>query len=298
MGVNTVQPAFVAGVWSPALSMRIDLDKYSLALSGCENFVIHPHGGVSNRAGTEFCSEVKDSSKEVRLIEFQFNTEQSYVFEFGEKYIRVHKDGGLVVNPDTDEIVEIETDYLASDLKGIRFKQSADRVYLAHILYPPATLSRYDNHLWEFDKVMFGSSLATPTITSSTTGENLESVAKYTTLGSIKYKVTAYNDNDESPPTDVVLGGEGEVITWNAVEGASGYSIYRNDYGIYGWIKDTPDCQYKVKETTPDMDYTVPIPCDPFEDGYYPSRVEFHQERLLFGKTSQLPNTWWGSRTR
>ena len=295
--MNTVQPAFVAGIWSPALSMRIDLDKYSLALAGCENFVIHPHGGISNRAGMEHCSEVKDSSGEVRLIEFQFNTEQSYILEFGEKYIRVHKDGGLVANPETKEVVEIETDYLGSDLKGIRFKQSADRIYLAHMLYPPATLSRYDHHIWKFNRMMFGSSLDTPTITSSTTGDDIEDVSKYTEVGSTKYKITAYNDNDESAPTEIVLGGEGEIITWDPVVEATGYSIYRNDYGIFGWIKDTTDCQYKVKETTPDMDSTVPIPSDPFEDGYYPSRIEFHEERLLFGRTSKLPNTWWGSRT-
>ncbi len=297
MGVNTVQPAFVAGVWSPALGMRIDLQKYALALASCENCIIHPHGGISNRGGTEYCIEAKYPHGEVRLIQFQFNTEQSYVLEFGEKYIRVHKDGGLITNPETDEVVEITTDYLGSDLKKIRFKQSADKLYLVHPLYQPATLSRFDHHLWEFNNMLFGSSLATPVITSSTDGTNIESVTKYTELGSIKYKVTAYNENDESIPTDIVLGGEGEVIKWEPVEGAIGYSVYRNDYGTYGWIKDVPDCEYKVKETKPDLKSTIPVPCNPFEDGFYPSIVEFHEERLILGNTNKRPNTFWGSRT-
>ena len=135
--MNTVQPAFVAGVWSPALSMRVDLAKYPLALAAAENFIIHPHGGISNRGGTEFCSETKYHDREVRLVEFQFNTEQCYVLEFGDKYIRVHKDGGLVSDPSSGGIVEIATSYSHSDLEKIRFRQSADKLYLVHTLYPP-----------------------------------------------------------------------------------------------------------------------------------------------------------------
>ena len=33
----------------------------------------------------------------VRLVSFQFNTEQTYVLEFGHLYIRVIKDGGYVL---------------------------------------------------------------------------------------------------------------------------------------------------------------------------------------------------------
>jgi hypothetical protein len=50
-------------------------------------------GGVTNRPGTVFVAEVKDSSKTVRLIPFTFNRSQSYVLEFGNLYMRVHKNG-------------------------------------------------------------------------------------------------------------------------------------------------------------------------------------------------------------
>ncbi len=55
-------------------------------------------GGLSNRGGTQFINEVKDSTKKTRLIPFQFSVLQAYVLEFGENYIRVYKDGELVVN--------------------------------------------------------------------------------------------------------------------------------------------------------------------------------------------------------
>lgn len=50
------------------------------------------HGGVTNRAGTQFIGEAKDSSKKVRLIPFVFNTDQAYVLEFGNLYIRIVQD--------------------------------------------------------------------------------------------------------------------------------------------------------------------------------------------------------------
>ena len=55
--LRTYQPAFTAGELSPALWARADLAKYSTGLQHALNLFIHPHGGASNRAGTEFIRE-------------------------------------------------------------------------------------------------------------------------------------------------------------------------------------------------------------------------------------------------
>ena len=55
------------------------------------------HGGVATRPGLQFIGQVKDSTKTVRLIPFAFNTEQTYILEFGDYYMRVFKDGGQVL---------------------------------------------------------------------------------------------------------------------------------------------------------------------------------------------------------
>jgi len=55
------------------------------------------HGGAANRPGTKFVGEVNDSTKNVRLIPFVFNNEQTYVLEFGDLYMRVIKNGAQVV---------------------------------------------------------------------------------------------------------------------------------------------------------------------------------------------------------
>ena len=89
--------AFTAGEFSPRLHGRTDLAKYGSAAEEIENFIVHPHGGLTRRPGTEYIGEIKNSSAQSRLIPFEFSTTQAYVLEFGNLYMRVYKDGGRVV---------------------------------------------------------------------------------------------------------------------------------------------------------------------------------------------------------
>ena len=54
-------------------------------------------------------AEVKDSSLATRIIPFSFNTEQTYILEFGNLYMRVHKDGEQVLETGTDKAVSAIT---------------------------------------------------------------------------------------------------------------------------------------------------------------------------------------------
>jgi hypothetical protein len=97
-GVSIAQLSFTGGEWSPSLDPRTDLAKYVTAARTQRNGYPHPHGGWSNRPGTEFVVETKDSTKVGRLVPFQFSVTQSYVIEFGNLYIRFIKDGGQIVS--------------------------------------------------------------------------------------------------------------------------------------------------------------------------------------------------------
>lgn len=90
------QRAFSGGEITPSLYARTDVEKYASALRTCRNFLVMRHGGASNRPGTTFINEVKDSSKAVRLIPFKFNADQTYVLEFGNLYMRVYRNGAIV----------------------------------------------------------------------------------------------------------------------------------------------------------------------------------------------------------
>lgn len=90
---HRIQLSFSKGEIAPSLHARADTTAYATGLATCRNQTVNPHGGLSNRPGTEFLYEVKDSTKAVRLIEFVFNDEQTYVIEVGDQYMRFYKDG-------------------------------------------------------------------------------------------------------------------------------------------------------------------------------------------------------------
>lgn len=98
---SPIQEAFNAGEFSPLMDARVRFDKYGSALRTCLNAVPIVEGGVTARPGTKFVAAVKDSSKATRLLPFEFSTTQAYVLEFGDLYMRVHKDHGQVTNTAT-----------------------------------------------------------------------------------------------------------------------------------------------------------------------------------------------------
>ncbi len=138
--LRAYQPSFTAGVLAPALWARVDLAKYATGLKTARNLFIHPHGGASNRAGFEFIDEVKFSINYTRLIPFQFNTEQSYILEFGWGYIRVFRNGGVILSAVIP--YEVVTTYSYLELFDIVYIQEADVMYLTHPSHPVRKLSR------------------------------------------------------------------------------------------------------------------------------------------------------------
>ena len=99
---SVVVTNFTGGEQSQKLHGRVDLAKYANGCRTLENFIPLPQGGASRRHGMEYINEVKDSSKAVRLVPFEFSVTQAYVLEFGDYYMRVYKDGGVVVKTASD----------------------------------------------------------------------------------------------------------------------------------------------------------------------------------------------------
>lgn len=75
---------------------RVDTARYATGARTLRNCYVLRSGGTANRAGTTFIGEVKDSAKRVRLYDFVFSDEQTYVLEFGDLYMRVIKQGDYV----------------------------------------------------------------------------------------------------------------------------------------------------------------------------------------------------------
>lgn len=142
MATYQVQTNFTAGELSPLLDLRFDFNKYANGAKYIENYIVFPQGGVQRRPGTRFVKEVKYSSQAVRLIPFEFSTEQAYILEVGHHYIRFYMSAGQILFSNGLP-VELETPYNEADLHSIKFAQSADVLYLVHPNYPPYKLSRF-----------------------------------------------------------------------------------------------------------------------------------------------------------
>ncbi len=97
MPIKTLNRSFAAGIVGPELYGRLDLAKYQTGLAECKNFQVLPHGPIQNRAGFEYILEAKDSTKKTRVVPFAYNTEQTYIIEFGDQYLRWHTNGATLL---------------------------------------------------------------------------------------------------------------------------------------------------------------------------------------------------------
>jgi hypothetical protein len=147
------QSSFSSGELSPSLFGRIDLARYYTALKTCRNWIVRPHGGVMNRPGTQFMGEAKNSAVVTRLLDFQANSVETYVLEFGNLTLRFWYRGVLVVYPvghaSAGLPITLVTPWPASVLFQLKVTQSADVMTICHTGYPIQQLSRYAHDHWE-----------------------------------------------------------------------------------------------------------------------------------------------------
>jgi len=97
MTLKTLLRSFAGGEIAPELYGRLDLAKFQTGLAICRNFIVLPHGPVANRPGFEYVLEVKDSTKKTKLIPFSYSTQQTYALELGDQYMRIHTQGGTLL---------------------------------------------------------------------------------------------------------------------------------------------------------------------------------------------------------
>jgi hypothetical protein len=130
--VSSIITNFRAGEISPRLEGRIDLQKYNEAVKELENMIVFPQGGITRRPGTYYAGTTKDGGQ-VRLINFEFSDTQAYVLEFGNNYIRIYKDGGLVTAATTaiTAITKANPAVVTSNSHGM---SNGDRVYITGVV--------------------------------------------------------------------------------------------------------------------------------------------------------------------
>lgn len=277
---KVIQNSFTGGEQSPAMFGRIDdQGGYQAGLAKCENFIVLPQGPVQNRAGFEFVRAAKYADKKCILIPFTFNTSQTMVIELGEKYARFHTEGATLLGSDGNTY-EVETPYLASDLDEIHYVQSADIITLVHPAYAPRELQRYGPADWRLKVIDFGKPIDAPTGLSGTYACSAKDdvvTEAMRSMYTIRYVVTAVKDTgvgtniDESPQSSAVsvtgnlfVDASKVTLTWNQVEGAQRYRVYKTYSGRYGFIGEVEGTTFVDTNVGPDESITPPRYIDPF----------------------------------
>jgi hypothetical protein len=194
-----LQTSFNGGEWSPLAHGRVDIAKYKNALAKCLNYVPTAQGGLTRRPGTRFVAEVKDSTKKVRLIPFEFSTTQVYVLEFGDYYIRFYANGNQLLGDDGAPY-EVATVYPADDLDTLVFAQSADVLYITHPKHPPCKLMRAGATDWSIVALSF---LDGPYLPLNTTPTTLTPTDTHGTVTITASSKNGINNGQGFLPTDV-----------------------------------------------------------------------------------------------
>ena len=269
---------FTGGELSPRLDGRNDLQKYSTGCKTLENMIIFPHGSAARRSGTQFVAEVKDSTKETRLIPFEFSTTQTYILEFGNQYIRFFKDNGQILSSGSP--YEISSPYLEAELFDIKFAQSADVMYLCHPNHPVKKLSRTGHTSWSLTSVDFTDGpYMDENISSTTITTSAHTVGTGRTLTASS--TTGINDNTGFQTTDV-----GRLIR------------FRDGYGKITARTSTTVVTIEILEDMGSSSSSANWSLGAFsETTGHPSCVTFFEQRLVFAATLSQPQTIFFSKS-
>jgi hypothetical protein len=269
---------FTGGELSPRLDGRNDLQKYPTGCKTLENMIVYPHGSAARRSGSQFVAEVKDSSKETRLIPFEFSTTQTYMLEFGNQYIRFYKDDGQILSGGST--YEIASPYLEAELFDIKYAQSADVMYLCHPNHPVKKLARTGHTSWTLTSVAFTNgpfmdhNIETTTMTASHTNAGQTGTL---TLSS----TTGVNSNQGWLSTDV-----GRLV-----------HMLDGHVKITGYTSSTV-VNMEVLTDISNGSATTDFALGSFSDTTgYPSCVTFFEQRLVFAATLSQPQTLFFSKS-
>jgi hypothetical protein len=269
---------FTAGELSPRLDGRNDLAKYSAGCSTVENMVIYPHGAAARRPGTQYIASVKTAAAKTRLIPFEFSTEQTYILEFGNTYIRFYRDQGQIESGGSP--YEIVSPYLTAELFDIKFAQSADVMYITHPNHQTRKLSRTGHTAWTLTAVEFtngpflDSNITTTTFTPASaavgTGVNVTASA-----------ITGINSDSGFQTTDV-----GRQIRIGV-----GYAIITARTSTTVVVVTITTA---IANTTANADWSL----GSFSTTTgFPSCVSFFEQRLVFAGTINNPQTVYFSKS-
>lgn len=324
-------PSFTwaGGELSPGLYGRVDLEKYRTGVALARNFHVAVEGGLYKRSGSYLVGQPKFSfeSAKTRLVSWALAPDDSYVFEFGFAYIRFIRFGGHVLYPpghvphvdsdaiDVDGFLEVTSPYTSTDVIDLKFAFANDTVFIFHPNHAPRVLRRLGLYDWSLDVVDFNPHTDGPTGLAGVWEREVDNVWQSASMDEtdyaehpdhIKYRISAtMADGLEtmSPSGIAVFADLGNSafrvkLTWDALAGATKYTIYKSTTGPYGFIGSVntgETLEFFDRNYAPNYDVVPLIYFEGFGTGW-PRVGQFYKQRMVYASTDLLPQTMWFSR--
>ena len=288
----SIQTNFSTGELDPLLRARVDLQAYSNALEEATNVVCQPQGGIRRRPGLKYITGLPATGAEsagngVRLVEFEFSTDDSYMLCFTHNRMYIFKNETLITNINGSGNPYLDTSGVgitSSVLANMCWTQSADTLIVVHKDLPPVQIVRGANDAtWTASAITF------------------DAIPKY-----------AFSPAFSNPAGTLTPSAVSGKVTLTA---STGTPFSAASVGQY--INATPQGRAKiVKYTSPTVvDAITEFPFFnttaiatgswEYESGYeavwsstkgWPRSVTFHEGRLYFGGSKSRPSTLWGSK--
>jgi len=304
--VDITQRSFTGGEVSPAIGSRADIAKYQYGLSLCKNFFVRAQGGVYNRPGFRFIGGASDDASTIRLIPFQFNTDQTYILVFENLKIRICRSTGFLLD-NTSQILEITTPYTSDELFRIGFTQTEDVMTLVHPSHAPMNLSRLADDDWRLETQDFTSGITPPVLNANSTTGDIAGGGDFDKR--YQYVVTAVSldgeesvqSNEQATFTNSLSQTYGIRLSWSGVASVDYYRVYKDpseSTGIYGWIGDSESTVFNDFNIAPITSDTPPRARNPFDSSdNYPGAVTHFAQRRIYARTNSERQTFFATQT-
>jgi hypothetical protein len=265
--VRQIKTTFTSGEVSRRLLGRGDLKAYENGALSLRNLFIHPTGGISRRAGMYYVDTVSGTG---RLIDFEFNTEQTYLLVLTDLQMDVYQDG--------IKITTLVTPWAEAQISQLSWTQSEDTLLLTHPDVEPQKLTRSGAGVWALDPWAFFIDDA---------GNNRQPYFKF-----------AKSDVSLTPngtTGTITLTASADVF--NPLHAGTRLRVAGKDFQITSYASPT----VVEGNLIDDLDNTNAT-TDWQEQSFsslrgWPISVAFHQDRLVIGGSRDLPNRLWFSKS-
>lgn len=148
--IKTVQTSLVTGEVSPRAFGRTDIEQYFSGAEELKNVYVTTQGGVRRREGLQYVATTNGSNVS-RLVPFEFNDEQVFLFVFQPSHLQIYKNDVLQQTITTGRVTDL-TDTIIAEMN---WTQSADTMIIVHKDLKPIKITRVTDTNWDVVDVVF-----------------------------------------------------------------------------------------------------------------------------------------------